>query len=199
VNRPSHVHRPDFDQQHPGFRACTITRRPTASGSGFRPDEQPFSARQILQAPDHYLPLSVFQVFITAMNQIAKLNHRRATEFERSEDRPDSRTAAPGQRMSLDQKRARDRLRTASWRCHQDKLKRPEASVIGMALLKAVCTASAEAFDADSKSILGNALLDLHKRGFSLTETKEVMRRLRIRYRTEGEKKTLLAGKPETD
>jgi hypothetical protein len=129
------------------------------------------------------------------MDQIAELNHRRATEFERSEDRPDSRTAAPGQRMSLDQKRARDRLRTASWRCQQDRLKRPEANVIAMALLKAVCTASAEGFDADSKAILGAALLDLHRRGYALAEVKEVMRRLRIRYKAEDQKKLTLPGR----
>lgn len=133
------------------------------------------------------------------MNQIAELNHRRVTEFERSEHRPDSKTAPRRERMSLDEKRARDRLRTASWRTENDQLKRPEANVIGMALLKAVCTASAGDFDADSTSILSTALLDLHRRGFALTEVKEVMRRLRIRYKAEDEKRTLIGRTAETD
>jgi hypothetical protein len=80
----------------------------------------------------------------------------------------------------------KDRLRTAAWRNEQDQLRRPEAAVIAMARLKALCTIeSVEQVDEKTAGILTKALHDPEARGFSLAETKAVMRRLRKRWRHE--------------
>jgi hypothetical protein len=55
-----------------------------------------------------------------------------------------------------------------------------------MAILKVICTAeSMDQFDEKSIVILTKALHDLEARGFSLAETKAVMRRLRKRWKHE--------------
>jgi hypothetical protein len=62
-------------------------------------------------------------------------------------------------------------------------LRRPEAQVVANALLKALCRLGKDDIDPASSRILGDALLDLHADGYSLSETKEVVRRLRKRWR----------------
>jgi hypothetical protein len=57
-----------------------------------------------------------------------------------------------------------------------------------MAILKVICTAeSVDQFDEKSIVILTKALQDLEARGFSLVETKAVMRRLRKRWLQESQ------------
>ncbi|MBB5046963.1 hypothetical protein HNR60_001712 [Rhodopseudomonas rhenobacensis] len=117
--------------------------------------------------------------------EIARLNELSRTGLYRSDNRPQSRIATPDAAISLDTPRkAKSRLRVAGWRLQNDQLRRPEAAVIAMALLKAVCTAEQKDFDEASGRILAVALLDLHGRGYRLSEAREVMRRLRKRWRT---------------
>ena len=86
-------------------------------------------------------------------------------------------------RTSDELRKAKDCLRAAAWRCQQDQRRRPEAAVVAMALLKALCTVeNQEQVDGRSAGILTAALLDLHDRGFSIAEVNAVMRRLRKRW-----------------
>lgn len=79
--------------------------------------------------------------------------------------------------------RARGRLRQAAYRCSLDQKRKPEASVVGMALLAAVATRSAEqGFDAFSAGIVSSAIADLVNRGYALSEVKSVFKRVRKNF-----------------
>jgi hypothetical protein len=120
------------------------------------------------------------------MDQISKIDLLQRQYHPRSESRPRSRTIGHAGRLDPAVTKAKDRFRTAGWRSENDRLGRPEASVIAMALLRALCTAeSVDQFDRKSVVILTKALQDLEARGFSLAETKAVMRRLRNRWKHE--------------
>ncbi|MHB8267124.1 hypothetical protein [Bradyrhizobium sp.] len=122
------------------------------------------------------------------MDQISRINQLQRQYHPRSESRPRSRTIEHSGRPDPAVTKAKDRFRTAGWRSENDKLGRPEASTISMAILKAVCTAeSVDQFDEKSVGILTKALRDLEARGYSLAETKVVMRRLRKRWRQEAQ------------
>jgi hypothetical protein len=122
------------------------------------------------------------------MDQISRINQLQRQYHPRSESRPRSRTIEHAGRLDPAVTKAKDRFRTAGWRSRNDQLRRPEANTIAMALLKALCTAeSVEQIDGKSAGILTKALLDLEARGFSLAETKAVMRRLRKHWRQESQ------------
>jgi hypothetical protein len=122
------------------------------------------------------------------MDQISHIDLLRQQYQTRSDSRPRSRTIEHAGRPDPALRKAKDRLRTAAWRNEQDQLRRPEANTIGMAILKVICTAeSVDQFDENSVVILTKALQDLEARGFSLVETKAVMRRLRKRWRQEAQ------------
>jgi hypothetical protein len=73
----------------------------------------------------------------------------------RSESRARSRTIEHAGRPDPALRKAKDRLRNAAWRNEQDQLRRPEAAVIAMALLKALCTIeSVEQVDEKTAGIL---------------------------------------------
>jgi hypothetical protein len=125
---------------------------------------------------------------MTSMDQISHIDLLQRQRHPRSESRPRSRTIEQAGRPDPALRKAKDRLRTAAWRNEQDQLGRPEASVIAMALLKALCTIeSVEQVDEKFAGIMTKALQDLEARGFSLAETKAVMRRLRKRWRRESQ------------
>jgi hypothetical protein len=122
------------------------------------------------------------------MDKISQIELLQRQYQTRSESRPRSRTIEHAGRPDPALRKAKDRLRTAAWRNEQDQLCRPEAAVIAMALLKALCTSeSVEQIDEKSVGILTKALHDLEARGFSLVETRAVMRRLRKRWRQEAQ------------
>ena len=69
---------------------------------------------------------------------LIKNNHRQAVEqidaarnayFERSPDRPQSRVRTRS-RQPKEAVKAKDRMRTAAWRCQNDKLGRPETALV---------------------------------------------------------------------
>jgi hypothetical protein len=82
--------------------------------------------------------------------------------------------------MAKTRQRASGRLRTAVYRCNLDTKRKPESSVVGMALLAAVVTqANLKSFDAASVSIVTAAFADLQERGYSRSEIEAVFRRFR--------------------
>ncbi len=104
---------------------------------------------------------------------------RRET-FTRSPSRPSGKLRRPPTEPLKALTRARGRLRTAAWRVSLDTKRKPESSVVAMALLAAVATRSKEAgFDAASAAIVSRAIEDLVARGYSLSETKAVFKRFR--------------------
>ncbi len=122
-----------------------------------------------------------------AATPIQQLDDFRKANFARSESRPQARTTPKRRGTDPEVRKARDRLRTASWRAQQDSKRRPEAAVVAMALLKAVCLTESAAVDARSGMIISAAMIDLHERGFSLSETMAVVRRLRKKWQKDKE------------
>jgi hypothetical protein len=95
-----------------------------------------------------------------------KIDHVRLTGFQRSGSRPVGKLRRPPSEMAKTRQRASGRLRTAVYRCNLDTKRKPESSVVGMALLAAVVTqASLKSFDAASVSIVTAAFADLQERG----------------------------------
>jgi hypothetical protein len=99
-----------------------------------------------------------------------------------------------GVRQSIDIVRAKTRRRTAAWRMRNDRVQRPEASVVAMALLRALVSSPALGrLTEDEHGIVAAALIDLHSCGYSIREVLAVCKRLRKRTR---EEKTSRPGKP---
>jgi hypothetical protein len=104
---------------------------------------------------------------------------RRST-FTRSESRPSSKLRQPSPEVAKALQQARGRLRQAAYRVSLDTKRRPEAAVVGMALLAAVATRTSESgFDPASVAIVSSAFADLVDRGYSRTEIEAVFRRIR--------------------
>ncbi|MGY3368862.1 hypothetical protein ACVWZL_005987 [Bradyrhizobium sp. GM2.4] len=79
--------------------------------------------------------------------------------------------------------KAQTRLRTAAWRNRMDRRRAPTGREVGMALVAALITSSmSEIMESSDRGILAKALVDLDRRGFSVTEAKATLRRLRDRH-----------------
>jgi hypothetical protein len=104
----------------------------------------------------------------------------RLTSFQRSGSRPVGKLRRPPSETKKALTRASGRLRTAAYRINLDRNKKPESSVVGMALLAAVVTqTSLKSFDAASVSIVTAAFADLEQRGYARSEIEAVFRRIR--------------------
>lgn len=127
-----------------------------------------------------------FPGFLNAMTYLdqefdpAHIDSVRRTTFTRSPSRPSAKLRQPTPEDRKAVQRARGRLRQAAYRCALDTKRKPEASVVGMALLAAVATRSPEqGFDALSAGIVSSAFADLVDRGYSRSEIEAVFRRIR--------------------
>jgi hypothetical protein len=108
------------------------------------------------------------------------LDSVRRTTFERSGTRPDGKLRRSPSETTKAHTRASGRLRQAAYRCSLDTKRKPESSVVAMALLAAVVTqTSLKAFDAASVSIVTAAFADLEQRGYSRREIEAVFKRFR--------------------
>jgi hypothetical protein len=108
------------------------------------------------------------------------IDHVRRTAFQRSGSRPVGKLRRPAPESQKARTRASGRLRTAVYRCKLDTKRKPESSVVGMALLAAVVTqTSLKSFDAASVSIVTAAFADLEQRGYARSEIEAVFRRIR--------------------
>jgi hypothetical protein len=114
------------------------------------------------------------------IDSIETIDHVRLTGFQRSGTRPTGKLRRPPPETQKARARASGRLRTAAYRCNLDRNKKPESSVVGMALLAAVVTqTSLKSFDAASVSIVTAAFADLEQRGYERSEIEAVFRRIR--------------------
>jgi hypothetical protein len=114
------------------------------------------------------------------IDSIQTIDHVRLTGFQRAATRPCGKLRHPPSEMAKAHTRASGRLRTAAYRINLDRHKKPESSVVGMALLAAVVTqTSLKSFDAVSVSIVTAAFADLQERGYERSEIEAVFRRFR--------------------
>lgn len=77
--------------------------------------------------------------------------------------------------------KAKARLRTARWRVQNDQARRPEAALIGMALLRALVGSDLGKLTEHERGLVGVALVDLQQQGYSIQEVLKVCRRFRQR------------------
>jgi hypothetical protein len=108
------------------------------------------------------------------------LDSIRRTTFERSGTRPDGKLRRSAAETQKAYQRASGRLRQAAYRCSLDTKRKPESSVVAMALLAAAVTRlNLKQLDADSVSIITAAFSDLMERGYERSEIEAVFRRFR--------------------
>ncbi|WP_159011758.1 hypothetical protein [Bradyrhizobium sp. S69] len=113
-------------------------------------------------------------------SSVEQIDHVRLTGFQRAGTRPSGKLRRPTPESAKARARASGRLRTAVYRCNLDRNKKPESSVVAMALLAAVVTqTSLKAFDAASVSIVTAAFADLQERGYERSEIEAVFKRFR--------------------
>jgi hypothetical protein len=120
-------------------------------------------------------------------HQVNQIDQSTKSAFFRDPDRPPTVFVKPRQRQDIRIRRAKTRARTAAWRNSLDRLKRPEAHEIGMALVTALVTSP------DLSSMTGTevrfvtaALADLDTRGFDRDQVLIVLRRLKARMSPAG-------------
>ena len=112
---------------------------------------------------------------------VAAIDEARVAEHFRNPDRPDSRFVKPRRRQDPAVRRAKTRLRTASYRNRLDERRAASTSVIGMALVMALVTAKQSLITPGDRDLIGRALTDLQSRGFDLLEVRDTLQRLRRR------------------
>ena len=99
------------------------------------------------------------------------LDSVRRSHFQRSGSRPSGKLRYPSPDLAKAHQRASGRLRTAAYRCKLDTNRKPESSVVGMALLAAVVTrTSLKQLDEASVAIVTAAFNDLLSRGYERGE-----------------------------
>jgi hypothetical protein len=131
---------------------------------------------------------SIFFAFAGSCEKIltmSKIDQVNVDSFDRERAEVWFRTGSYVRRKNVRQPeavvKAKSRLRTARWRTQNDQ-QRPESGVIAMALLRAlVCSPALSRLTADESGIVTDALVDLHKQGYSIGETLSVCKRLRKR------------------
>jgi hypothetical protein len=107
----------------------------------------------------------------------------RESALWRDPDRPSGKFVPARRRQNPEVRKAKARARTAAWRTRLDRLRRPEARDVGMALLVSLVTSPHldHAMTSGELRFVDAALADLKVRGFDLEQVKVVMRRVRRR------------------
>lgn len=126
----------------------------------------------------------------------AQIDETRKTEFWRDHDgRPDARAFRPRStgRVPPAVVRSQTRIRTAAWRNRKDRSRSPDSHQIGMALVRSLITSRLSELTFTDYDLVDRALADLRSRGFSISETKAVLRKMRTRYVDPGDR----AGEPD--
>jgi hypothetical protein len=113
---------------------------------------------------------------------VDQIDKRRESEFWRDPDRPSTKFVPARRKQDPKIVKAKGRTRTAAWRNACDRLGRPEAREIGMAMVTALVT-SEHLLDMTEQEVrfVSAALSDLEARGFDRAQTLMVLRRLRNR------------------
>jgi hypothetical protein len=112
---------------------------------------------------------------------VAKIDETRVAEHFRNQDRPDSRFVKTRRLQDPAIGRAKTRLRTAAYRNRLDQRGAPATQQIAMALLVGLVTSRLDELTEDDRGIVGRMLTDLQGRGFSISESQAMLRRLRDR------------------
>jgi hypothetical protein len=110
---------------------------------------------------------------------VSALDDTRSTEYFRSDSRPSAEFFRPRGRQPVEITRAKTRIRTAHWRNRMDRLGRPTASQVGLAMVRALVTSTIDELTEADRGLLGRTLVDLQVRGFSIVEAKAALRKLR--------------------
>ncbi|WP_339037518.1 hypothetical protein WHZ78_07310 [Bradyrhizobium symbiodeficiens] len=122
---------------------------------------------------------------------MAQIDETLRTEFWRDHDgRPDPKAFRPRStgRVPPSVVRAQTRLRTAAWRNRKDRSRSPDSHQIGLSMVKALITSRLSELTWTDRDLVARMLLDLRSRGFSIEETKQVLRRMRTRYVDPGDR-----------
>lgn len=142
------------------------------------------SARLTLASPGFSVPAMKH-----AQQTIADIDAAKGAYFERSADRPQGRVRARPWK-SHEIKKAESRMRTAAWRCQNDKQGRPEGFAVAMQFLVSTVSLARESglegLDAfrPSEAAFQHALSELVARGFDMEASKAVFRRLTRRIKS---------------
>jgi hypothetical protein len=124
----------------------------------------------------------------TFQRSVAAIDADRVACFARSPDRPQARVRVRSRKPDAVLK-AESRMRTAAWRHENDKLKKPEGSMVAMQFLVSTVDiareSGAEGLDAfrPSEAAFQHALSELVARGFDMEASKAVFRRLTRRVK----------------
>jgi hypothetical protein len=130
---------------------------------------------------------------------VDQINETREAEFWRDPDRPSTKFVPARRKQDPKIVKAKGRTRTAAWRNACDRLGRPEAREIGMAMVTALVR-SEHLLDMTEQEVtfVSAALADLESRGFDRAQTLGVLRRLRSRVRDPDGRKAAASETPET-
>jgi hypothetical protein len=113
-------------------------------------------------------------------------DHRAAQQayFSRDPDRPDTAFAAKRVPMTAEERRAKDRVRSAAYRQNLDRRRRPERSVVATALLEElVTTYSFAELTSGEVGVVGRMFQNLVDRGFDRREVEDVIRSFKANIR----------------
>jgi hypothetical protein len=126
----------------------------------------------------------------TVARTVAGIRRSSAELFFRNDDRPSTEFVPVRQREDPAIRRAKAQARTAAWRMEGDRLRRPEARDIGMALVSALVTSENLRFSMTDPELrfVEVALADLEARGFDRGQIQTVLRRLRNRLVDPGDR-----------
>jgi hypothetical protein len=121
---------------------------------------------------------------------VDRIDADRREHLFRMTDRPSTEFVPVRQRQHPDIVKAKAQARTAAWRMQGDRLGRPEARDIGMALVTALVTSDLSRLTVESgeTTFITSALADLAARGFDRKQTLLVLRRLRNRLVDPGDR-----------
>lgn len=112
---------------------------------------------------------------------VAKIDETRVAEHWRNPDRPDSKFVKPRRLQDPAIGRAKARLRTAAYRNRLDQRAAPSTYQIAMALVVALVTSRLDELTESDRGLVGRMLVNLQNSGFSVAESKAMLRRLRNR------------------
>ncbi|MGY2938516.1 hypothetical protein ACVWZ6_008118 [Bradyrhizobium sp. GM6.1] len=122
-------------------------------------------------------------------DRISEMDAAKGAYFQRNAERPDSRFVKPRRRQPIEVRKAQQRLRTARWRSDMDRRRAPTTTEVGMALATALATTSwHDRLTPADYDLIRRALMDLEARGFSISETRKTLRRLRDRMVDPGDR-----------
>jgi hypothetical protein len=112
---------------------------------------------------------------------VSRIDETRASEHWRNPDRPDGRVVKTRRKQDPAISRAKARLRTAAYRNRLDQRSAPSTQQIGMSMVVALVTSQMDQLTEADRGLVARMLADLQNRGFSVSESQAMLRRLRDR------------------